>query len=139
MSDYEDEMDVDLDGPSSKSAVQFNSDNTGSKGKRVVADLPVEAEDNLPWSVISSTRCVTLSYFTRVEKYRPNTLNDVSGHQDIRATINRFVEHNVRSLPRHSKTTLLTISAPSPSPSLWPSWHWQDIDHPGLGPSNLWS
>lgn len=30
----------------------------------------------------------------RVEKYRPNTLDDVSGHQDILATINRFIEHN---------------------------------------------
>ncbi|KAL9621457.1 MAG: hypothetical protein Q9160_004100 [Pyrenula sp. 1 TL-2023] len=78
MSDYEDEMDVDIDGPPSKSALQFSSDNTGTKGKRVAADLPVEAEDNLPW----------------VEKYRPSTLDDVSGHQDIRATINRFVEHN---------------------------------------------
>jgi replication factor C subunit 3/5 len=38
----------------------------------------VEAEDNLPW----------------VEKYRPNTLEDVSGHQDILATINRFAEQN---------------------------------------------
>lgn len=35
-----------------------------------------------------------LSLF-RVEKYRPNTLDDVSGHQDILATINRFIEHNV--------------------------------------------
>lgn len=30
----------------------------------------------------------------RVEKYRPDTLEDVSGHQDIIATINRFVETN---------------------------------------------
>jgi replication factor C subunit 3/5 len=35
-------------------------------------------------------------YCHRVEKYRPSTLSDVSGHQDILATINRFVEHNVR-------------------------------------------
>lgn len=45
MSDNEDGMDVDV--PS----VQFNSDNTAGKAKRPVADLPVEAEDNLPWSV----------------------------------------------------------------------------------------
>lgn len=32
---------------------------------------------------------------SRVEKYRPNTLDDVSGHQDILATINRFVDANV--------------------------------------------
>jgi replication factor C subunit 3/5 len=31
----------------------------------------------------------------RVEKYRPNSLDDVSGHQDILATINRFIEANV--------------------------------------------
>ncbi|KFY16680.1 hypothetical protein V492_01162, partial [Pseudogymnoascus sp. VKM F-4246] len=30
----------------------------------------------------------------RVEKYRPDTLEDVSGHQDIISTINRFVETN---------------------------------------------
>ncbi|KAK5058808.1 hypothetical protein LTR84_011072 [Exophiala bonariae] len=77
MSDYEDEMDVDVI-PSKDTSIQFSSDNTTGKQKRIVADLPVEAEDNLPW----------------VEKYRPNTLEDVSGHQDILATINRFVEHN---------------------------------------------
>ncbi|KAI9370509.1 P-loop containing nucleoside triphosphate hydrolase protein [Aspergillus egyptiacus] len=76
MSDYEGEM--DLDASASKSAMQFSSDNTGGKYKRAVADLPVEAQDNLPW----------------VEKYRPNTLDDVSGHQDILATINRFIEAN---------------------------------------------
>ena len=31
----------------------------------------------------------------RVEKYRPNTLNDVSGHKDILATINKFIDSNV--------------------------------------------
>ncbi|KKK17087.1 hypothetical protein P175DRAFT_0480042 [Aspergillus ochraceoroseus IBT 24754] len=75
MSDFEDEMDVDA--PASK-AIQFSSDNTSAKSKRPAADLPVEAQDNLPW----------------VEKYRPNTLDDVSGHKDILATINRFVEAN---------------------------------------------
>ncbi|KAL4892063.1 P-loop containing nucleoside triphosphate hydrolase protein [Aspergillus ambiguus] len=74
MSDYEDGMDVDV--PSKE--VQFSSDNAGKKAKRPAADLPVEAQDNLPW----------------VEKYRPNTLDDVSGHQDILATINRFIEAN---------------------------------------------
>ncbi|OJK04853.1 hypothetical protein ASPACDRAFT_109816 [Aspergillus aculeatus ATCC 16872] len=75
MSDYEDDMDVDAP---SKHAIQFSSDNTNSKSKRPAADLPIEAQDNLPW----------------VEKYRPNTLDDVSGHQDILATINKFVEAN---------------------------------------------
>ncbi|KAH6669968.1 P-loop containing nucleoside triphosphate hydrolase protein [Halenospora varia] len=75
MSDYEDEMDVDA--PAVKDSVLFSSDNT-SKGKRSAANLPVEAEDSLPW----------------VEKYRPDTLDDVSGHQDILATINKFVDTN---------------------------------------------
>lgn len=58
--------------------IHFSSANTDAKGKRSAANLPVEAEDNLPW----------------VEKYRPASLSDVSGHQDILATINRFVDSN---------------------------------------------
>lgn len=48
MSDYEDEMDVDIV-PSKDKAIHFSSDNTAGKQKRIVADLPIEAEDNLPW------------------------------------------------------------------------------------------
>merc|ERR1711939_854830 len=78
MSDFEDN-DVDMaDAPKASDDVQFSSANTGNKGKRSAANLPVEIEDNLPW----------------VEKYRPDTLEDVSGHQDILATINKFVETN---------------------------------------------
>lgn len=69
---------MDVDAPVVDSAIKFGSDNTDSKGKRSAANLPVEAEDSLPW----------------VEKYRPNTLDDVAGHQDILATINKFVESN---------------------------------------------
>ncbi|KAM5458538.1 Subunit of heteropentameric Replication factor C (RF-C) [Microsporum audouinii] len=76
MSDYEDDMDIDA--PPAHEPAAFTADSTDVKGKRIVADLPVEAGDNLPW----------------VEKYRPDTLDDVSGHQDIIATINRFVESN---------------------------------------------
>jgi replication factor C subunit 3/5 len=47
MSDYEDEMEIDA--PASKDSVLFSSDNTNSKGKRSAANLPVEAEDSLPW------------------------------------------------------------------------------------------
>ena len=48
MSDFEDdEMDVDV--PSVKESLTFSSNNTGSKGKRTAANLPVEAEDSLPW------------------------------------------------------------------------------------------
>ncbi|KAB8304004.1 hypothetical protein EYC80_005354 [Monilinia laxa] len=76
MSDFEDDMDIDV--PPTGDSILFNSDNTNSKGKRSAANLPVEAEDSLPW----------------VEKYRPDTLEDVSGHQDILATINKFVDTN---------------------------------------------
>lgn len=74
MSDFEDEMDIDV--PPSKD-ITFSSAET-AKGKRSAANLPVEAEDSLPW----------------VEKYRPVSLSDVSGHQDILATINKFVDSN---------------------------------------------
>ncbi|KAI9774811.1 MAG: hypothetical protein M1840_000027 [Geoglossum simile] len=76
MSDIEDDMDIDE--PAVKSSVMFSSENMAEKGKRSAANLPVEAEDSLPW----------------VEKYRPNTLDDVSGHHDILATINKFVDTN---------------------------------------------
>ncbi|KAK0285676.1 Subunit of heteropentameric Replication factor C (RF-C) [Friedmanniomyces endolithicus] len=77
MSDYEDDIDME-DAPRATSEVLFSATNTDSKGKRSAANLPVEAEDTLPW----------------VEKYRPASLADVSGHQDILATINKFVDTN---------------------------------------------
>ncbi|KAI9661566.1 MAG: hypothetical protein M1821_008804 [Bathelium mastoideum] len=76
MSDFGDD-DMDIDAPTADD-VQFSSNNTNAKGKRSAANLPIEAEDSLPW----------------VEKYRPNTLSDVSGHEDIVATINKFVDSN---------------------------------------------
>ncbi|CZT21226.1 probable replication factor C subunit 3 [Ramularia collo-cygni] len=78
MSDYEDEMDVDAPIPPKPSNDITFSSNTDNKGKRSAANLPIEAEDTLPW----------------VEKYRPNSLADVSGHQDILSTINKFVDSN---------------------------------------------
>jgi replication factor C subunit 3/5 len=48
MSDFEDGMDLD-GGPSKDQSIQFSSDNVAAKGKRIVADLPVGMEDNLPW------------------------------------------------------------------------------------------
>ncbi|KAL8375972.1 hypothetical protein RB595_007194 [Gaeumannomyces hyphopodioides] len=73
MSDFGDEMDIDV--PAKSKDVTFSAE---TKGKRSAANLPVEAEDSLPW----------------VEKYRPVSLADVSGHQDILATINKFVDSN---------------------------------------------
>ncbi|TLS26092.1 hypothetical protein PpBr36_07841 [Pyricularia pennisetigena] len=75
MSDFEDEMEIDAPPPAA--AITFSSAAT-EKGKRSAANLPVEAEDSLPW----------------VEKYRPVSLADVSGHQDILATVNKFVDAN---------------------------------------------
>lgn len=45
MSDFEDDMDVD--GPAPSMDVTFSSD--AKQGKRSAANLPVEAEDSLPW------------------------------------------------------------------------------------------
>ncbi|OAA71013.1 activator 1 subunit 3 [Akanthomyces lecanii RCEF 1005] len=75
MSDFEDEMDVDS-APAQSKDIVFSAE--ASKGKRSTANLPVEAEDSLPW----------------IEKYRPESLDDVEGHQDILATINKFVDSN---------------------------------------------
>lgn len=46
MSDFEDDMDIDE--PINNSVI-FNSDSMNAKGKRSAANLPVEAEDSLPW------------------------------------------------------------------------------------------
>lgn len=52
MSDFEgDEMDMDPPAVKDKDIMMFSSDNTNSKGKRSAANLPVEAEDSLPWYV----------------------------------------------------------------------------------------
>jgi replication factor C subunit 3/5 len=48
MSDFEDD-EMDLDGPIVNKEIQFSSDNVNAKGKRSAANLPVEAEDTLPW------------------------------------------------------------------------------------------
>jgi replication factor C subunit 3/5 len=50
MSDFGDDMEVDEDAP--QNVIQFSSENTAAKGKRIVADLPIAAEDNLPWYVL---------------------------------------------------------------------------------------
>ena len=49
MSDFEEEMDIDV--PPAQDTIQFSSDNTNARGKRSAANLPVEAEDSLPWYV----------------------------------------------------------------------------------------
>ena len=47
MSDYEDDMDVDGAPPAND--IVFSTES--NKGKRSTANLPVEAEDSLPWCV----------------------------------------------------------------------------------------
>jgi replication factor C subunit 3/5 len=47
MSDFEDEMDVDA--PAADTEIKFGGES--AKGKRSTANLPVEAEDSLPWYV----------------------------------------------------------------------------------------
>lgn len=107
MSDFDGEMDVD--DPPSKNAAQFSSDNTNGRGKRIAADLPIEAEDVLPWYyclwVLSflphfQREKQLIVFSRRVEKYRPNSLEEVSGHHDIISTINRFIDKNVNDQGR---------------------------------------
>jgi hypothetical protein len=57
MSDFEDEMDVDA--PVADSSVTFGGDT--KKGKRSAANLPVEAEDSLPWCVVLFTPAATIA------------------------------------------------------------------------------
>jgi replication factor C subunit 3/5 len=49
MSDIEDEMDVDA--PVADNSISFGGQ--AAKGKRSAANLPVQAEDSLPWCVQS--------------------------------------------------------------------------------------
>lgn len=71
-----------------------------------------------------------MTNFGRVEKYRPDTIEDVSGHQDILATINRFVECNVRFFLADIQAYILRLSAIATSTPLRPSWNWQNIHDP---------
>lgn len=50
MADIDDEMDMD-DPARVDDEIKFNSNNIGSNGKRSAANLPVAAEDSLPWYV----------------------------------------------------------------------------------------
>jgi len=121
MSDFEDDMDVDA--PAADTSITFGA--ADKKGKRSAANLPVEAEDSLPWFV-NQFFIQAFAYCPRVEKYRPNSLDDVEGHRDIIATINKFVDSNVRSKAAIIKCFLIA-TATTASPSLWPPWHGQDV------------
>jgi replication factor C subunit 3/5 len=47
MSDYDDDMEGEA--PTARDEIMFNSGDANTKGKRSAANLPVEAEDSLPW------------------------------------------------------------------------------------------
>lgn len=48
MSDIDDE-EMDVDAPDVQDAMTFSARSTDAEGKRSAANLPVEAEDSLPW------------------------------------------------------------------------------------------
>lgn len=51
MSDIEDDDGMDVDVPDVQDAMAFSARGADAKGKRSAANLPVEAEDSLPWFV----------------------------------------------------------------------------------------
>lgn len=82
----------------------------------------------------------------RVEKYRPDTLDDVSGHQDILATINKFIDTNVRSLPPSpaqgrlilcSDYHIFSSTGPRVQARHRPYWHWH-VEYMGIGTCARW-
>ncbi|RKF80469.1 Replication factor C subunit 3 [Golovinomyces cichoracearum] len=83
MSDNYDSMEVDE--TSDVNISDLNLETSDIRGKGRATNSSIGAEDNLPW----------------VEKYRPDTLADMSGHQDILTTISKFVETNARSRLPH--------------------------------------
>jgi hypothetical protein len=64
MSDYEDEMDVDA--PAADNSISFGGDS--KKGKRSAANLPVEAEDSLPWYAAFTIRRFTVANLAKGRK-----------------------------------------------------------------------
>ena len=81
-----------------------------------------------------------LTDLARVEKYRPDTIEDVSGHQDVLATINRFVECNVCLsflLDTRFRVTEQQL-APAAFASLWTSGNRENIHDFGAGKADIW-
>ncbi|RHZ86866.1 hypothetical protein Glove_43g13 [Diversispora epigaea] len=73
MSDIE--MDIEEEGERSPSPIRFSSSAKG-KSKLKYEGVPPTGKDNLPW----------------VEKYRPQTLEEIVSHEDVVSTIERFIE-----------------------------------------------
>ena len=80
----------------------------------------------------------SLANHHRVEKYRPDTLDDVSGHQDILATINKFVDTNVRDHCQFAGLVVDQGIATTTPASLWPSRNGQNIYNPSIGAKDIW-
>ena len=86
--------------------------------------------------VDAELHCVRLAdRASRVEKYRPDTLDDVSGHQDILVTINKFVDSNVGSYSSRSPSQLTHVFSDFPISCYMArpaqarrrqSWHWPE-------------
>ena len=45
---------MDVDGPAASNDITFSSE--AKQGKRSAANLPVEAEDSLPWCVLTASK-----------------------------------------------------------------------------------
>ena len=75
-----------------------------------------------------------------MEKYRPDTLDDVSGHQDILATINKFIDSNVclKEIVKERMTGTDTLVETATSSPLWSTRHRQNVHHLGSGKANIW-
>src|SRR5271170_4424722 len=142
MSDLEDEMDIDAPLPQNKS-IQFSSDNTAGKGKRIVADLPVEAGDNLPWCV----RTKRLHYFSADLLPQGRKISTQYTLRCFRSSRHPGYNQQIcrtQCAPRSFSTLLSTVlftdlppSAPPSSPSLWTSGHGQDLHHSRPRATNL--
>lgn len=75
---------------------------------------------------------------SRVEKYRPISLEDVSGHQDILATLNKFVDTNVGCPERDIDPPLTHMcTATTPSPSVRATRDWQDVHYFSTGQADI--
>lgn len=75
---------------------------------------------------------------SRVEKYRPNSLEDVSGHQDILTTLIKFVDTNV-GCPKRDIDLPLThmCTAATSSPSVRATWDRQDVHYFSTGQADI--
>ena len=89
--------------------------------------------DNLPWYFTPDSLPPPLIDTDRVEKYRPTTLNDVVGNEEIVSRLRIIAQsgnmpHLLLAVPTciHTFKTNLMIN-------VGPAWLWQDDKHHVLG------